>query len=381
MSISAKESWNLIVKKRNELYTALENKVQDEWVTYLSELFGYSKVLGDICPHLQVKVGVGIKAIDDITVKINGIPVFLVELKRYCLQKQEKFVEQLKSYLTLFHLSIGVLVCDAVYIYYFDYSKNETHSLKIEFKTDNEYGIKFIELFSKETFDKEAVKNYILSEIEKSIEEAKRANELKEKITKIKEEIKCIDIKELLKNHFIKTYDEAAVTAAINDLEVTFSITDKSKMPVPSVPVSEIINNSNAKAKKSKGEKDIAINLFRQDPSYTDMSTHNTVFASKNSYAKNYWGNPRGELLKKDWYLILNDKPNSRLYLFFIPRDEFKAIYLTEKDFMKSGEKFLIRRSDNPGLIDLQIKYDDELFTDNRSGQKFFAYYKKQLNY
>ena len=227
MSISAKESWNLIVKKRNELYTALENKVQDEWVTYLSELFGYSKVLGDICPHLQVKVGVGIKAIDDITVKINGIPVFLVELKRYCLQKQEKFVEQFKSYLTLFHLSIGVLVCDAVYIYYFDYSKNETHSLKIEFKTDSEYGIKFIELFRKETFDK-AIKNYILSEIEKRIEEAKRANELKEKITKIKDEIKCIDIKELLKNHFIKTYGEAAVTAALNDLDVTFNATNKS---------------------------------------------------------------------------------------------------------------------------------------------------------
>lgn len=379
MNISAKESWNEIVNWRNKLINAPEIVVQNEWVTYLSELFGYSKVLGDICPHLQVKVGVGIKAIDDITVKINGIPVFLVELKRYCLQKQDTFVEQLKSYLTLFHLSIGVLVCDAVYIYYFDYSKNETHSLKIEFKTDNEYGIKFIELFRKETFDKEAVKNYILSEIEKRIEEAKRANELKEKITKIKEEIKCIDIKELLKNHFIKTYDEAAVTAALNGLEVTFIATNKSKIPAPSVPVNKIINN-NANAKKFI-TKSGAINLFRQDLSYTDMSTHNTVFASKNSYAKNYWGNPRGELLKKDWYLILNDKPNSRLYLFFIPRDEFKAIYLTEKDFMKSGEKFLIRRSDKPGLIDLQIEYDDELFTDNRSGQKFFAYYKKQLNY
>ena len=165
-----------------------------------------------------------------------------------------------------------------------------------------------------------------------------------------------------------------------SDLEVTFNATNKSKMFAPSEPVNGLINNSNASAKKSKEEKDIAINLFRQDPSYADMSIHNTVFASKNSYANNYWGNPREELLKKDWYLILNDKPNSRLYLFFIPRDEFKAIYLTEKDFMRSDEKFLIRRSDKPGLIDLQIKYGDKMFTDTRSEQKFFKYYKKQLN-
>ena len=245
MSISAKEAWNLIVKRRNELYNALENKVQNEWETYLSELFGYSKVRSEICPHLQIKVGVGIKAIDDITVKISGIPVFLIELKRYCLQKQDTYVEQLKSYLTLSRLNIGVLVCDAVYVYYYDYLKDQMNGLKIDFKTDNEYGIKFIKLFSKETFDKEAVKNYILSEIQKRIEEAKRANELKEKISKIKDEIKNVDIKNLLKDHFAKSYGEAAVTAALNDLEVTFNATNKS-VNLPLTKVNKIPQNITA---------------------------------------------------------------------------------------------------------------------------------------
>lgn len=378
MSISAKESWNLIVKKRNELYNALEDKVQNEWETYLSELLGYSKTMGEICPHLQIKIGATNRVIADITVKINDIPVFLVELKRYCLQKQDTFVEQLKSYLMLSHSNIGVLVCDAVYLYYYDYLKNETHSLKIEFKTDNEYGIKFIELFNKETFDKEAVKNYILSEIQKRIEEAKRANELKEKITKIKEEIKSVDIKNLLKEHFAKSYGEAAVITALNDLEVTFIATNKSKMPV--IPNNIKLNNNNINAHKFI-TKSGAINLFRQDPSYMNMFHSNTVFASKNSVTNRYWANPNEELLNKDWYLILNDTLNCRLYLFFISRYEFKAIYPTEKDFMKSGEKFLVRRSDKPQLIDLQILYKDESFTDTISGQKFFAYYKKQLNY
>lgn len=379
MNISAKESWNEIVNWRNKLINAPEIVVQNEWETYLSELFGYSKILGEICPHLKIKVGVADKVIDDITVKINKTPVFLVELKRYCFQKQDTFVEQLKSYLTLFHLSIGVLVCDAVYIYYYDYSKNETHSLKIEFKTDNEYGIKFIELFRKETFDKEAVKNYILSEIQKRIEEAKRANELKEKITKIKEEIKCIDIKELLKNHFIKTYDEAAVTAALNGLEVTFIATNKSKIPALSVPVNKTINN-NANAKKFI-TKSGAIKLFRQDPSFVNMYHGNTVFASKNRSAYTYWANPNVELLNKDWYLILNDTLNCRLYLFYIPRKSIKVTNIAEKYFTEPGEKFALCRSDKCDFIDLQIAYNDKQFTDTRSNLKFIDFYKKQLNY
>ena len=94
----------------------------------------------------------------------------------------------------------------------------------------------------------------------------------------------------------------------------------------------------------------------------------NVTFASKNRGAYNYWANPETSLLKSDWSLILNDWISKKLYLFTIPANSIKLSELTT-------------RTDKQYLIDLQIMYEDETFTDNRSGYSFAKFLTKKFNY
>mgnify|MGYP006912266260 CR=1 FL=1 len=75
-------------------------------------------------------------------------------------------------------LSIGILVCEKLYLYLYNHSDNKNDCLEIPFEKDNELRIKFMELFNKSNFDVENVKNFIQSE-------SKNKND----ISKIKKEI------------------------------------------------------------------------------------------------------------------------------------------------------------------------------------------------
>ncbi len=93
------------------------------------------------------------------------------------------------------------------------------------------------------------------------------------------------------------------------------------------------------------------------------------TFASSNdSASRKYWANPNISVLNKDWTLILNDKINKRLHIFKIPAGDIE-------------EGQLKTRSDNDGLIDLQIYYNDKNFQDSRSDCAFAPWYIQTISY
>lgn len=94
----------------------------------------------------------------------------------------------------------------------------------------------------------------------------------------------------------------------------------------------------------------------------------NVTFASKNRTAYNYWANPSFEMLKDEWYIILNDWLKREIILLKIPEGS-----ISEAD--------LVPRSDKRYLMDLQIMYNDNTFTDTRSGFSFGQYLVKVLKY
>ena len=109
----------------------------------------------------------------------------------------------------------------------------------------------------------------------------------------------------------------------------------------------------------NKMTKNVAKRLF-------DLHSDNVTFASKNKGANNYWANPSFDCLNRDWYLMLNDWQRKELHLFKIPA---KSLYN------------LVARADQPGLIDLQIAYNDPTFTDNRSNGSFKKYLMNTVKY
>ena len=96
--------------------------------------------------------------------------------------------------------------------------------------------------------------------------------------------------------------------------------------------------------------------------------SRNCTFASFNRSGYCYWANPKIDLLQENWTIIMNDTNNLKLYVFQIPAG---AILLYK----------LKVRNDKPYLIDLQVRYGDGKFTDNRSGMQFAKWLVKIIYY
>lgn len=96
--------------------------------------------------------------------------------------------------------------------------------------------------------------------------------------------------------------------------------------------------------------------------------TRALTFASLNRGSSRYWANPNIVLLSEPWSLLLNDRINKKLYVMRIPAYSIDVNQLSV-------------RSDNPILIDLQIRYNDMMFVDARSGYSFKKFLVKTIDY
>lgn len=200
--------WNEIVSEYNDNLNCKEEIVQKTWEVLFKLCFGYSK--SDIDSQRSVKMGVMTKRAD-IVIKNDTEDLFVVELKRHTLHDGQA---QLFSYLNQLKIDLGILVCDNLYIYDYDFTaKEDSYSvLEIPFKQDNPNGSRFIELFSKDNFDKQKIKDFI-----------KESNQKKNSETEIKNELSVNLITELLKNHFSEKYPAVDVEKILTDYNISIS--------------------------------------------------------------------------------------------------------------------------------------------------------------
>lgn len=211
------EKWNKIVELFNKNKNAPEQVVQIAWENIFSELFGYSRLDGDIDSQRPVKMGVSTKY-PDIILRRNNEDLFVVELKRSVLHEGR---DQLFSYLTQLKIDTGVLVCDRLYLYDFDFlSKDNRHSVvEINFLNDNPLGSKFLDLFNKTSFDKERIKSFMAEYSEK-----------KDAVKTIQEKVTSELLRRLVKKHFEADFDAETIELAISGYD--FKCFPKEAQPV-----------------------------------------------------------------------------------------------------------------------------------------------------
>ena len=202
------DSWNKIVSQFNKNLNSKEEIVQTSWELLFSTIFNYSD--SDIDSQRSVKMGVMTKRAD-IVIKNDTEDLFVVELKRHTLHDGQA---QLFSYLNQLKIDLGILVCDNLYIYDYDFTtKEDSYSvLEIPFTQDNPNGSRFVELFSKDNFDKQKIKDFI-----------KESNQKKNSETEIKNELSVNLITELLKNHFAEKYPAVDVEKILADYNISIS--------------------------------------------------------------------------------------------------------------------------------------------------------------
>ena len=205
--------WNRIVKHYKDYYSAKEEVLQKDWEQIFSDLLNYSRFFGEIDSHRSIHIGSHQRTIPDIIIRGDDGDLFDVELKQYNMPFSIDFENQLKSYLDLLHISVGVLVCQKVYLYVYDFSKSKLKKMAISFVENNPDGIKFVDLMKKGGFSAEKVESFIDSKVA-----------FKENVQKIKETVSKDFIKQLIVDYFINNYSEEEILTALGGRDYTEEI-------------------------------------------------------------------------------------------------------------------------------------------------------------
>lgn len=219
--MTATEKWNEICDYFESHKHCEENAIQSLWEKLFAEFFGYSSLKKEIDAHRNIQIGSTKSIIPDIIIKNKTGDLFVVELKQESLPIKDSRKDQLCSYLKLLHVDLGILICNQICIFDYDYNKpdDEQVFVVVDFEKDNPRGIKFVEIFSKENFDKDAVRDFIgkYSRAEKNI-------------SAIKQELNAELLKNLVTNYFTEKYSAEETEEALKDY--VFEVT---KMPVPKI--------------------------------------------------------------------------------------------------------------------------------------------------
>ena len=202
------EAWNKIVARYNKNLNCQEDKIQTYWETFFSTIFNYDD--SNIVSQYPVKMGVETKRAD-IVIKQGNNDLFVVELKRHTLHDGQA---QLFSYLNQLKIDIGILICDKLYIYDFDYTQKDENFafVEIDFTPDNPDGIKFIELFKNENIEKQKIKDFIA-----------RKNQSKSNIVSIKNELSSNNIVQIIKKHLAEKYPVDDVESVLSNYNIIVS--------------------------------------------------------------------------------------------------------------------------------------------------------------
>jgi hypothetical protein len=357
-----KDIWNDMcyhIKDKNR------NASEHDFQTIAESLFeklGWLQYKGEIVTQETIRVGVANIIKPNIVIKNNGQTLFVVELKRPNKTMTEKNTEQLVSYMRLLKLSFGILLGETLQIYY-ELPNDNKPPIKIKeisFIKDLDEGINFIKLLSQNECTSENLQKYC--------EDLLLDNEKKEKLKKYINFLCSREgtetIMDLLKEKLSTEYSEEIITSMINEIDIHVSRKVKPGQPPINPPDDQSpIGGSPHSSNELKRNKAIILckkNGFNLNGEVT--------FASKNKTSAIYWANPSIKFLTTDWWLLLNDYRRRNLHIFYIPANSI------ENDQIKT-------RADQPDKIDLQIKYENDLFEDSRSGIQFFKWFRETISY
>ncbi len=223
--MDAREKWEFLVDCYNKNKDAQEQRIQVDWENLFVEIFGYSKLLKEVDSQRSIQIGSTQRTVLDIIIRQENRKLFVVELKRYTLTTG---TEQLFSYLKLLKVDLGVLICNKIYLYDYDITKDDDKQafVEIAFTKDNPDGIKFVELFSKASFDRQHIKNFI--------QERKQE---KENIHAIQQKVTTEFVRQVLQEQLSETYSQEEIQQALEGIVITV---DKKVAihPTPFIPSS-----------------------------------------------------------------------------------------------------------------------------------------------
>lgn len=225
------DTWNKFVykliecKNRNVEEAIYHNTIEDKL-----ELLGWAAYQGEICHKTNLPVGSAGCIQPDILVRRDGVNIFVIEVKRPNHNRNERELQQLYSYMLQLRLKVGIYIGEYLEVFYDQPENNEppVSILKAELVLDNENGIQFTELFSKEHYNEDQLKQLC----EQVIQEKQN----QEKLDKIKKSLLDDDlqlsniVKQYLLTKYASEFSEQAIESILSSL--VFKVFDRNSNAV-----------------------------------------------------------------------------------------------------------------------------------------------------
>lgn len=215
-----KEKWNEIAYLLSEnLQTDLSEADFGQKVIQALRILDWKEYKGEIEKEHSLQFGSVNKLRPDFIIKSDDKRLFVIEIKLPTIPINSTFQRQLFSYMRQLKLDYGILIGQAIQIFYDGNLINQEDPILLEtiqFKADSEKGKKFVELFCKESYSEELLKSFTLNSL-------KKINR-KEDHKKLTEQILSGDyqkkISELIKQDFLNEYDGELIESVLKELKI-----------------------------------------------------------------------------------------------------------------------------------------------------------------
>jgi len=310
--------------------------------------------------------------------------LFVIEIKQPNIPLTSGFQKQLFSYMRLLKLEYGILIGQAIQIFYDGNKEKQEDPVLLEtikFERNNEKGIRFAELFSKDNFSMDLLGKFTTDAIEK----INRKEDFKTLTSRIiSKDFKEIIIN-LIKQEFVNEYDGELIDSVLNDIEIYISkknepetnyasqIYNKSYYSQNSKPgvISSIVNLISEKPKTYEEILQGLVHLFPERSRDSMMNTIKAQLGGKNPL--------RIEKEKNISVEIVIDNKNVKSYLLKEPARNLDYNYKNENIIENH-----IHKSYNKSIEEFSEYLADRFTTDKRQKEIFLrkgVWLKVKLNY
>jgi hypothetical protein len=202
-----------------------ENQFEQNVIQALIAL-GWKQHLGDFEIRPSFQLGAANRITPDFVIKSSDSrKLFVIEIKQPSIPITSIFQQQLFSYMRQLKLEYGILIGQTIQIFYDGVLVEQEDPILLEtirFEKNSAKGEKFVQLFSKENFNTELLKEFTLNAIKKLNRKEER-KKLKSEILSDNYKYKLI---ELIKQDFISEYDGELIDVVLTELDI--EIIDKS---------------------------------------------------------------------------------------------------------------------------------------------------------
>lgn len=198
-------------------------KEYENAVIHCMALLGWKKSRGEIQSQCPVQTGHE-KKYADVVILQDGIEQFVIEMKRpdHVLSKEDEL--QLFSYMRLLNhqVSFGLYIGEKICLYFDDVNLPDRPEqvFSVDIVEDNPGGLKFVELFSKESFSINALSDFCKKQKSIMVEQ----KQMQEEVERLIKDRDGSIFKELLKKKYLEDgRSEQWVDNVLNQFRVTVS--------------------------------------------------------------------------------------------------------------------------------------------------------------